>query len=74
VSGAQRARSSTAWAVSIVRTATIAPLVPNEDAASPRNDAARPVRSIALGVMPYAVDLEAAVRLWTLSEQLLGLM
>ena len=26
-----------------------------------------------LGVMPYAVDLEAANRLWTLSERLLGI-
>jgi secondary thiamine-phosphate synthase enzyme len=32
----------------------------------------RNVGSRSLGVMPYAVDLEAASRLWSLSESLLG--
>jgi NAD(P)-dependent dehydrogenase (short-subunit alcohol dehydrogenase family) len=47
----------------------IPPLVsPDVDKATP---VIRPAGS--LGVMPYAVDPEAAERLWTLSEQLLGL-
>lgn len=59
----------------------IAPLVPEEDAAKGSNaplrrfgDAIRQVGSMPLGVMPYAVDPEAADRLWSLSEQLLGSM
>ena len=35
--------------------------------------AANPVGSMALGVMPHAVDPDAADRLWSLSERLLGL-
>jgi len=35
--------------------------------------AANPIGSMALGVMPHAVDLQAADRLWSLSEQLLRL-
>ena len=46
----------------------IAPLV--EDAAKLDNDGIRKVGSMALGVMPYAVDPEAAERLWKLSERL----
>ena len=34
---------------------------------------ANPIGSMALGVMPHAVDLQAADRLWSLSEHLLGL-
>ena len=34
--------------------------------------AANPIGSMALGVMPHAVDPQAADRLWSLSEQLLG--
>jgi NAD(P)-dependent dehydrogenase (short-subunit alcohol dehydrogenase family) len=34
--------------------------------------AANPIGSMALGVMPHAVDLDAADRLWSLSEQLTG--
>ncbi len=55
----------------------IAPLVPKEletsssiDAPSRFSHAIRQVGSMALGVMPYAVDPEAAERLWSLSEQL----
>jgi NAD(P)-dependent dehydrogenase (short-subunit alcohol dehydrogenase family) len=44
----------------------IAPLVTEELAANP-------IGSMALGVMPHAVDPQAADRLWSLSEQLLGL-
>jgi NAD(P)-dependent dehydrogenase (short-subunit alcohol dehydrogenase family) len=44
----------------------IAPLVSEELAANP-------IGSMALGVLPHAVDPLAADRLWTLSEQLLGL-
>jgi len=43
----------------------IAPLVPETLAANP-------IGSMALGVMPHAVDPQAAERLWSLSEQLLG--
>lgn len=35
-------------------------------------DAVRRVGSTPLGVMPYAVDPDAADRLWTLSERLTG--
>ncbi len=45
----------------------IAPLV---DEAKRSNDAIRQVGSMPLGVMPYAVDPEAADRLWSLSEHL----
>jgi hypothetical protein len=48
----------------------IAPLVPKEAEANRSNDAVRRVGSKSLGVMPYAVDPEAADRLWRLSEQL----
>jgi len=34
--------------------------------------AANPIGSMALGVMPHAVDPQSAERLWSLSEQLLG--
>jgi hypothetical protein len=34
--------------------------------------AANPTRSMALGVMPHAVDPDAADRLWRLSEKLTG--
>jgi len=47
----------------------IAPLVSDEVKRS--NNATRQVGSIPLGVMPYAVDPEAADRLWSLSEQLI---
>lgn len=47
----------------------IAPLVENAEAVT-RNEAARRLGSMALGVMPHAVDPEAADRLWSLSEQL----
>jgi hypothetical protein len=43
----------------------VAPLLPS-------NEASREVGSIARGVMPYAVDPEAAERLWTLSGKLVG--
>jgi len=43
----------------------IAPLVSEELAANP-------IGSMALGVMPHAVDPQAADRLWSLSEQLTG--
>jgi NAD(P)-dependent dehydrogenase (short-subunit alcohol dehydrogenase family) len=43
----------------------IAPLVTEELAANP-------IGSMALGVMPHAVDPQAAERVWSLSEQLLG--
>jgi NAD(P)-dependent dehydrogenase (short-subunit alcohol dehydrogenase family) len=51
--------------------ADIAPLVGKEHDVS--SDATRRVGSMALGVMPHAVDSAAAERLWRLSEQLLGL-
>jgi hypothetical protein len=35
--------------------------------------ASNPIGSMALGVMPHAVDPKAADRLWMLSERLLGL-
>jgi len=50
----------------------IAPLVPEKDETNRNSDAIRRVGSMALGVMPYAVDPVAADRLWSLSEQLLG--
>jgi NAD(P)-dependent dehydrogenase (short-subunit alcohol dehydrogenase family) len=57
----------------------IAPLVPKEhegnssiDALSRFSQAIRQVGSMPLGVMPYAVNPEAADRLWRLSEQLLS--
>jgi hypothetical protein len=56
------------------------PLVPKEyetkgskDPLEQHGDAIRKVGSMSLGVMHYAVDPEAADRLWNLSEQLLGL-
>jgi hypothetical protein len=52
----------------------IAPLLSKEASAlSQFSLALRQASSTPLGVMPYAVDPEAADRLWTLSEQLLGL-
>jgi NAD(P)-dependent dehydrogenase (short-subunit alcohol dehydrogenase family) len=48
----------------------IAPLVSTEDQANRNNPAIRRTNSFSLGVMPYAVDPEAAERLWSLSEQL----
>lgn len=51
----------------------IAPLVSKEVEAKRRSDVTRQVGSMSLGVMPYAVDPEAAGRLWSLSEQLLAL-
>jgi NAD(P)-dependent dehydrogenase (short-subunit alcohol dehydrogenase family) len=57
----------------------IAPLVPKEHetsatvgARSRFSDAIRQVGSMPLGVMPYAVDSQAAERLWNLSEQLMS--
>ena len=47
----------------------IAPLV-GDPAAVINNENARRLGSMALGVMPYAVDPEAADRLWSLSGQL----
>jgi len=44
----------------------IAPLVTDQLAANP-------IGSMALGVMPHAVDPQAADRLWRLSEEILGL-
>jgi hypothetical protein len=62
-----------------LHTIQIAPLVPKEhetnssvDALSRFSQAIRQVRSMPLGVMPYAVNPEAADRLWRLSEQLLS--
>lgn len=49
----------------------IAPPVSKEVAANPGDVSTRKVGSMALGVMPYATDAEAARRLWTLSEELL---
>jgi NAD(P)-dependent dehydrogenase (short-subunit alcohol dehydrogenase family) len=49
----------------------IAPPVSKEVAANPGDVSTRKVGSLALGVMPYAIDPEAAQRLWTMSEQLL---
>jgi NAD(P)-dependent dehydrogenase (short-subunit alcohol dehydrogenase family) len=49
----------------------IAPLVSRTDQASLASGTGHQVGSMALGVMPYAVDPDAAARLWTLSEQLL---
>ena len=49
----------------------IAPLITGEFKVTGMSDATRRTRT--LGVMPYAVDPEAAERLWRLSEQLLGL-
>jgi NAD(P)-dependent dehydrogenase (short-subunit alcohol dehydrogenase family) len=51
----------------------IAPLVAEKNETNRGNDAIRRTGSFSLGVMPYAVDSEAADRLWRLSEQLLGL-
>jgi hypothetical protein len=48
----------------------ITPLV--EDETKRNNDSVRRVGSMALGVMPYAVDPAAVDRLWSLSEQLTG--
>jgi NAD(P)-dependent dehydrogenase (short-subunit alcohol dehydrogenase family) len=48
----------------------IAPPVSKELEAKARGDTTRPPG--AMGVMPYATDLEAAERLWNLSERLLG--
>jgi NAD(P)-dependent dehydrogenase (short-subunit alcohol dehydrogenase family) len=48
----------------------IAPLHLPDDETGRRDSAARGTGT--LGVMPYAVDPEAAARLWSLSEELLG--
>lgn len=50
----------------------IAPLVRKADEARRSDDAIRRVGSMPLGVMSYAVDPEAADRLWNLSERLTG--
>jgi len=50
----------------------VAPLVSAAVEAAPAEDGSRKFASRALGVMPYAVDAEAAERLWGLSEALLG--
>jgi NAD(P)-dependent dehydrogenase (short-subunit alcohol dehydrogenase family) len=50
----------------------IAPLVPEEYQVNASNDATRKVGSMALGVMPYAVDPAAADRLLRLSESVTG--
>lgn len=49
----------------------IAAIVSNKDSAEDQVDSTQHTQQI--GVMPYAVDPEAANRLWSLSEQLLGL-
>jgi hypothetical protein len=51
----------------------IAPLVSKEVEARRDDPSIRRTGSPALGVMPYAVDPEAAGRLWSLSEELLDL-
>jgi NAD(P)-dependent dehydrogenase (short-subunit alcohol dehydrogenase family) len=51
----------------------IARLVGEDVEAKRNNDAIRRMGSRPLGVMPYAVNPEAAERLWSLSEQLLAL-
>jgi NAD(P)-dependent dehydrogenase (short-subunit alcohol dehydrogenase family) len=50
----------------------IAPLVGKEDEANRASEAMRRVGARSLGVMPYAVDPEAAERLWDLSARLTG--
>lgn len=50
----------------------VAPLVDRAIEAAPTEDGSRKFASRALGVMPYAVDAEAAERLWGLSKELLG--
>jgi hypothetical protein len=50
----------------------VAPLVAAADEANRTSEAIRQAGSRPLGVMPYAVDLSAAARLRTLSEQLTG--
>ncbi len=49
----------------------IAPLHADSEASASLDTATRSTGT--LGVMPYAIDPEAAERLWTLSEQLLGI-
>jgi NAD(P)-dependent dehydrogenase (short-subunit alcohol dehydrogenase family) len=49
----------------------VAPPVSKEVAANPGDVSTRKVGSLALGVMPYAIDPEAAERLWTMSQELL---
>ncbi|MCB0179224.1 MAG: SDR family NAD(P)-dependent oxidoreductase [Anaerolineae bacterium] len=49
----------------------IAPLVSAVDEADGTNQTIRRAGSPSLGVIPYAVDLEAAERLWNLSEKLI---
>jgi NAD(P)-dependent dehydrogenase (short-subunit alcohol dehydrogenase family) len=56
----------------------IAPLAAAADGADANGDARferalRQPGSLSLGVMPYAIDPKTAERLWSLSEQLLGL-
>jgi hypothetical protein len=51
---------------SVCHNCDIAPLITGELAANPFG-------SMALGVMPHAVDPDAADRLWKLSEQLIGM-
>jgi hypothetical protein len=46
----------------------IAPLV--DDATNVNNDKTRRTPATFMGVMPYAIDPEAAERLWNLSEKL----
>ena len=48
----------------------IAPLLPKEAESKEGGDATRRTGGQSLGVMPYAVDPEAADRLWTLSDRL----
>jgi NAD(P)-dependent dehydrogenase (short-subunit alcohol dehydrogenase family) len=50
----------------------IGPLVSKELEANRDDPSIRRTGSLALGVMPYAIDPEAAERLWSLSEQLVG--
>jgi hypothetical protein len=57
----------------------VAPLLPEKNETQGNNnprtedeDTVRRIGSMALGVMPYAVDPKAADRLWTLSERLTG--
>jgi hypothetical protein len=50
----------------------IAPLASKEDEVRSGEDAIRQLGSMPLGVMPYAVDPEAADRPWNVSERLIG--
>ncbi|XZF13053.1 oxidoreductase [Chitinophagaceae bacterium MMS25-I14] len=49
----------------------VSPLIPKEDEEN-RRKVAREMGSLPLGVLPYAVDADAAARLWAMSEELTG--